>query len=199
MTLTAADLEFHRKLGIDLDLLVRQQVRRVDDGEARELLNLTGKHGDFSGIEYPYLDPHTGRRVTSRIRRDRPELEHGRPKMKYCSPFGDRKHLYFAITDAAVLADATIPVIIVEAEKSALAIASLAGRQSRAIVAIATGGCRGWRGRIGKMDEPNGERLDLGVRNRASVRGGLEKRKAGNPSERNIGRWLPSSRRHVCR
>jgi hypothetical protein len=162
--LTAADLELHRQLGIEIDLLVHHQVRRVDDRRARELLNIGRKHGDFSGIEYPYLDPHTGRRVTSRVRRDRPEVEQGRPKAKYCSPFGDRKHLYFAVKEAAVLAETRIPVIIVEAEKSALAIASLAERQDRPVLAIATGGCWGWRGRIGKTDGPNGERIDeLGV------------------------------------
>jgi hypothetical protein len=164
MTLTAADLELHRQLGIGIDLLIRQQVRRVTDRDARDLLNVSGKRGDLSGIEYPYLDPHTGRRVTSRIRRDRPELEQGRPKAKYCSPFGDRKHLYFVTTDAPMLADTHVPVIVVEAEKSALAIASLAQRQDRPIVPIATGGCWGWRGRIGKADGPKGERLDeLGI------------------------------------
>jgi hypothetical protein len=164
MTLTPADIELHRRLGIELDLLLRQQVRRVDDRDGRELLNLTAKPGDFSGIEYPYIDPHTGRRVTSRIRRDRPELENGKPKAKYCSPFGDRRHLYFVVTDAALLADTGIPVIVVEAEKSALAIASLSSRQGLPFVVIATGGCWGWWGRIGTTDGPNGERVDeLGV------------------------------------
>jgi hypothetical protein len=59
MTLTAADLELHQRLGIEVELLLRHQVRRVDDGDARRLLNLNGQSGDFSGIEYrpPYHVP----------------------------------------------------------------------------------------------------------------------------------------------
>jgi len=160
MMLSATDLELHRKLGIDDELLRRHQVRRVDDHDARVLLNMNGRPGDFSGIEYPYIDPQTHRRVTSRIRRDRPDVEQGKPRRKYCSPYGDRKHLYFAVTDPAVLADTSIPVVVSEAEKSALAIASLGERQGQPFVALAIGGCWGFRGRTGKTEGPNGERVD---------------------------------------
>ena len=71
-------------------------VRRVSDREARDLLSLNGKPGDMSGLEFPYIDPHTGRRVTSRIRRDHPPLRaDGSPDGKYCAAYGDRRHLYF--------------------------------------------------------------------------------------------------------
>ena len=95
MSLTAADLELHAKLRIPSDLLQRARVRRVSDPEAREVLGLNGKAGDFSGIEYPYLNPLTGHRGTSRVRRDHPEIENGKPKNKYMSGFGDNRHILF--------------------------------------------------------------------------------------------------------
>ena len=82
MNLTATDLVAHAALGITPEMLSRAQVRRVDDLDARE--RLTSKHpGDLSGILYPYLHPNNGHATTYRLRRDHPEMEHGKPKDKY--------------------------------------------------------------------------------------------------------------------
>jgi putative DNA primase/helicase len=51
-------------------------------------------------------------------------------------------------------------MILVEAEKSVLAITALTERTGKQLLSSATGGCWSWRGRIGKSDGPNGERLD---------------------------------------
>lgn len=159
--MTAADLEHHVQLGIDLGILQDAQVRRVTDEQARAL-GLTGPASrDCTGLAYMYVDPDTGRPVTCRVRRDRPEMEDGRPRDKYLAPYGDRRHLYLsAMTDTAVLADTTIPVVLVEAEKSALVLASVALRTGRALVPVAMGGCYGWRGRIGRTETPDGARTD---------------------------------------
>ena len=114
----------------------------------------------MSGIVYPYLDPHDGRRTTARVRRDNPEIEAGQPKRKYISAFGDRRHLYFPPACSELLADASIPIIFVEAEKSSLALIAFAQRVGRKYLPIAMGGCWGWRGRIGKVENPRGERVD---------------------------------------
>lgn len=99
--LNPADLELHTRLGIDTALLRRAKVRRVSDREARELLGLNGKPGDYGGIEYPYIDPDSGRRVTSRIRLDHPPVKaDGTPDKKYRAAWGDNRHLFFPLGPA---------------------------------------------------------------------------------------------------
>ena len=144
--LRAADLELHASLGITPELLAAAGVRRVSDTEAHELLS--SRHsGDLAGIAYPYVDPTSGQPAAYRVRRDHPEIESNKPKDKYISSYGDRRRLYFAPDTNALLSDTSVPVVIVEAEKSVLAIASAADRAGRRILPIGTGGCWGWRGR----------------------------------------------------
>ena len=158
MNLTPADIKRHEALGITPDLLERAQVRRVDDGEGRE--QLTSKHrGDLSGVLYPYLNPITGRATTCRVRRDHPEMEGDRPRDKYLSAYGDRSRLFFSPGCAALLMDVAITVLIVEAEKSVLAVTCAAERAGRIVLAVGTGGCWGWKGVIGKSTSATGGRV----------------------------------------
>ncbi len=158
-SLRPADIERHHLLGIPAGLLDLAQVRRVTDPEARALLS--SKHpGDLAGIVYPYADPQSGQSSSCRVRRDHPEIENGKPTAKYLSAYGDRRHLYFAPGAAALLADTTTPVVVVEAEKSVLALTAAAARAGRPLLAIGTGGCWGWRGRIGKAVDATGARVD---------------------------------------
>jgi Domain of unknown function (DUF3854) len=114
---------------------------------------------DLAGLIFPYLDPHSGRRVTCRLRRDRPEVDaEGKPRNKYLSPYGDNRHLYFAPGAGPLLANQTVPVVFVEAEKSSLAIAALAERMGRQLLCVGTGGCWSWRGKIGTKIAANGSR-----------------------------------------
>jgi hypothetical protein len=159
MNLTPADIKQHEALGITPDLLERAQVRRVDDCEARD--QLTSKHsGDLSGVLYPYLSPITGYATTCRVRRDHPEMEGDRLKDKYLSAYGDRSHLFFPPGCAALLTDVAITVLIVEAEKSVLAVTCAAERADRVVLAVGTGGCWGWKGVIGKTSSASGGRVD---------------------------------------
>jgi hypothetical protein len=157
--LTPADLTLHERLGIPENLLTRTGVRRVADAEARELLS-SGHRGDLAGVVYPYGDPTTKQSVTCRVRRDHPEMEDGKPKNKYLSAYGDSKHLFFPPGASELLTDTSVPVVFVEAEKSALALVAAAERARRRILPIATGGCWGWRGRIGKTTDAAGARVD---------------------------------------
>ncbi len=159
VALSPVDIERHQRLGIPADLLDLAHVRRVTDQDARTLLSSTHS-GDLAGIVYPYHDPNSGQSISCRVRRDHPEIENGTPTAKYLSAYGDRRHLYFAPGAAAGLADTTMPVVIVEAEKSTLAITAAATRASRPILAIGTGGCWSWRGRIGKATSADGARVD---------------------------------------
>jgi hypothetical protein len=147
------------QLGIPIEMLVLASVERVTDQTARQKYGITG-HGDMSGIVFPYVDPRDGQRKTARVRRDNPEIEAGQPKRKYMSAYGDRRHLYFPPGCTDLFADLSIPIILVEAEKSSLALNAFARRVGRKYLAIALGGCWGWRGRIGKLENSHGERVD---------------------------------------
>jgi hypothetical protein len=128
-------------------------VRSVSDREAREMFGLQShQEADLSGILYPYLSPLTGSRVGGRIR-----LDHRLPGDggKYISEPGCR-HLFFAPFPKEWLADTSIPVVLVESEKAALALLALAERAERKLVSVALGGCWGWRRKIGKKPDPDG-------------------------------------------
>jgi hypothetical protein len=157
--LGAADIEVFTHLGIPSDLIARAGVERVTDQEAREQYGIIG-YGDRAGIIFPYFDPVDGQRRTTRLRRDNPEIEDGKPKNKYISAYGDRRHLYFVPGCADLLRDNAVPIVLVEAEKSALTLTAWAERTSRKILPAAMGGCWGWRGRIGKVENSNGGRVD---------------------------------------
>ena len=157
--LTPADLALHACLGIPEELLEQAYVERVTDSEART--RLSSRHsGDLAGLLYPYRDPVTGEPQTHRLRRDHPEIENGKPKDKYLSAYGDSKHLFFPPNAGELLADTSALVVIVEAEKSILAIMAAAARAGRRVLVVGTGGCWGWRGRVGKTTDATGARVD---------------------------------------
>jgi hypothetical protein len=60
----------------------------------------------------------------------------------------------------ALLADPSMPIVPVEAEKSALAITAWAVRSGTRILPVSTGGRYGWRGRIGKKQAADGTSVD---------------------------------------
>src|SRR5208337_5673006 len=145
-----SDLAAFERLGITAELLADAHVRRVTDAEAREIYGITGSvTKDMSGIVFPYFSVVTDQRVTARVRRDNPEIEAGKEKDKYISAYGDHKHLYFPPDAASKLQTANMPIVLVEAEKSCLALTAWAERTRANILPIALGGCWGWRGRIG--------------------------------------------------
>jgi hypothetical protein len=156
-SLTAAELEMFKSLGVLPDLLDRAGVSRVTDAEARCDYGVTAA-GDLAGIIFPYSDPLTGDRVSARHRRDRPLDPDGTPNGKYACPRGDNRHLYFVPGAGQLLGDVSVELIFVEAEKSALALTALAERTTRKWLVVATGGCWGWRGKVGIETSPNGDR-----------------------------------------
>ena len=115
----------------------------------------------MSGIVFPYFIPGVGHRVTARLRRDNPEIEDGKPKGKYIAPYGDSRHLYFPPDARAKLDGAETPIVLVEAEKSVLALAAWSERMGIDLFPLGLGGCWGWRGRIGKTENDNGARVDV--------------------------------------
>jgi len=158
--LSSGDLALFEKIGVGPELLIRAQIARVGDREARELLSANGASGDFSGILFPIISPVSGFRQSYVVRRDHPELENGKAKDKYRRAYGDRSHLYCGPGAAAVLKDLSVPAVLVEAQKSVLALEAWGERTGRKIFPLGTGGCWSWRGRIGRTESANGERVD---------------------------------------
>ncbi|HEV2521804.1 MAG TPA: DUF3987 domain-containing protein [Candidatus Acidoferrales bacterium] len=134
------------------EMLETTGVRSVTDVEGREALGLQGYLGaDLAGILIPYLSPSTGTRVGGRIRLDHPLSDGG----KYISESGCR-HFFFPPHVEDFLHDLRLPVVIVEAEKSALAIRAFADRVGQPMLPIAIGGCWGWRRKTGNRTLPCG-------------------------------------------
>jgi P4 family phage/plasmid primase-like protien len=158
--LRPSDLAMFARLGISPELLTQASIRRVTDEEARADFGFNSSGGN-SGIVFPYINPATGFRATARLRRDHPEIEiedgKENPKNKYVIPALDKRHLYFVPGSKARLDKPHMPVCLVEAEKSALALWAWAERMGRDLVPVATGGCWGWRGRIGKAETADGK------------------------------------------
>ena len=159
--LSIRDLEAFAKLGISPQLLSEAHVRRVSGAEARNDYGIMGAPSmDMRGIIFPYISPVTGYRVTARLRRDNPEIENGKPKNKYISPWGDGRHLYCPPGSKTKLEQPETPIVLVEAEKSALALTAWAERGGMSLLPLGLGGCWGWRGRIGRVENARGERVD---------------------------------------
>lgn len=184
------------RLRIPPDMLEGAGVQSVADIEAREMLGLHGHHGaDLGGILFPYRSPITGNRVGARIRLDHPLPNDGG---KYVCEPGCR-HLFFPPNVANLLSDVTVPAVIVEAEKSALALRVLADRVARPMLAIALGGCWGWLRTAGNQALPNGGHepvtgpspsLDLVVWRDRTVINLFDSNAASNPKVRKARRRL---------
>ena len=161
--LTESDLGTFARFKIGPDLVAAAGVVRVTDIEARGIWGFRCEGAsDLGGIVFPYFDPQDGHRVTARLRRDHPEVDKdGKAKNKYICAFKDNPHLYFPPDSSTLLSDRSVPVVFVEAEKSALAITALAARTGRRLLVIATGGCWGWRGKIGIEPDPYGGREEV--------------------------------------
>lgn len=159
-SLMSCDLEMFAAIGVDAELLERFRVRRVTHEEAPFVCGIRYRSDHLEGVAFPYVDPDSGHIVAWRLRRDNPEVEtDGTPIAKYVSS-PDPRHFYFAPDVGPLLKDASIPVVIVEAEKSVLAVTAAADRAGRPVVVVGCGGCWGWRGRIGKTTNANGARVD---------------------------------------
>jgi len=149
------------QLRIPPELVELAGIERVSNHDARETYGIKGG-GDMAGIVFPYFDPESmtngRRRHYARIRRDHPEMEDGKAKKKYVAPYGDPKHFYFPPCPE-LFADLSVPIVLVEAEKSALALLAWSERVGRKLLPLAMGGCWGWRGKVGIQETAAGDRV----------------------------------------
>src|SRR6185437_6276309 len=170
--LTPSDLERLAQSGIDRDLAQRAQLRRVDSLTGGHIVGRNGG-ADYSGIVIPYVRPGESHAREFRLRRDRPDLEQAeggrlREKNKYLSPPGRRSMLYFPPdVDPDWLSDASLPIVVTEGEKKALASCGLAwhglgdSADRPRWLPISVSGVWNWRATVGKTEGSEGDRRDV--------------------------------------
>lgn len=166
--LTEADYRSLASSWVDRLTADAAMLRRVDSCDGRAI---TGRREriDCAGILFPYYWSDEPLPFSYRLRRDKPDYklgQNGRPKpdRKYLGAFGSGNRLYLApdIT-ANQLSDTSVPVALTEGEKKCLALSRLANWNTAEprFVSIAIPGVWNWRGKVGKGNGPNGERIDL--------------------------------------
>jgi hypothetical protein len=93
--MTAEDYAKLRERWIDRQTADRALLRRVPSIEGARIVGRNGAC-DFAGLLIPNVWPGTDYAREFRLRRDRPDMENGKPKMKYVAPPGKGNLLYFA-------------------------------------------------------------------------------------------------------
>ena len=166
--LTAEDYASLAASWITKEIADLAMLRRVDAIEGREIVGQNGKR-DCAGILFSYYWPGEAYPFNYRLRRDNPDWTTDKdgkpkPKAKYMGPPGGANRLYIPVgVTVEQLADVSIPIVLVEGEKKALALWRLANHETDhpRFIPIAIAGVWNWRGIIGKAGGPKGERLDV--------------------------------------
>jgi hypothetical protein len=161
--LSPADIKKHVDLRIPAELLVEAHVERVTDLCARDDSHgiKADGHIDCAGVWYPYFSPVTGKRTTGRLRLDQPITDGKGKPHKYLLPWGDPRHLYILPRHVPLLDQKDVRVVLVEAEKSVLALTAWSDRTGIVIIPIGLGGCWSWCGRIGIEENTKGQRVEV--------------------------------------
>jgi hypothetical protein len=170
--LTATDMSRLEASWISDDLIQAAGIQRVDSETGGQLVGRNGR-GDYAGLIIPYKQPWDPKNTVLQVlRRDHPDFEtvdgKVKEKGKYLVAPGSPQRLYFGPSVSSVmLADISIPVLLVEGEKKTLAASRLAWHglsdtaEKPLFVAIGLRGVYGFRGRVGKETAPDGSRVDV--------------------------------------
>lgn len=168
--LTPQDLATLERCYITPELANQAGIFRVLSRRGAELV---GRRDDasYGGVAFPYCWPSEDSARDYRLRRDTPDLEQQldgsiKEKGKYLSPPGRSNLLYFVPgIPANLLGDPTLPIVITEGEKKALALYNLSLHNTATgtprFLPIGLAGVWGWRGRVGKTTDHQGARRDV--------------------------------------
>lgn len=156
-------LEF-LKLKISREIVDRAGVFRVTRDEAE--VNLGVRLDCDGGVCFPVFLPalngnNTTHAVAYSVRQDDPIYDaDGKAERKYVTTPG-RQYPYVAPVNPEWFPDPTVPVLLSESQKSALALLRWAESHDRRFIPIAINGCYGWRGKTGIEPDADGERKEV--------------------------------------
>jgi hypothetical protein len=142
---------------------------RVSSQAGAELVGRKADREDYSGVVFPVYWPGEERPREYYLRRDHPPLEQSsngipKPKGKYLAPPGRGNLLLFGPGESPeVLADPSVPILLVEGLKKLCAAWRLARHHTDAAQFLACGisGSWNWRGTVGKTVDANGARVSI--------------------------------------
>src|SRR6266436_905852 len=162
--LTQDDYVAFLKLKIPRELVDRAGIFRVTRDEAE--VNY-GIHLDCAGgVCFPVFLPalngnNTTHAVAYSVRQDQPIYDaDGKAERKYVTTPG-RQYPYTAPVNPEWFTDPTVPILLSESQKSALAILRWAESHDRRFIPVAINGCYGWRGKTGIVLNEKGEREEI--------------------------------------
>ena len=141
---------------------------RVSSAEGAELVGRTDRE-DYAGIVFPTYWPGEMQSREYFLRRDHPSMEQRgdgtpKPRQKYLAPPGRSNRLLFGPGESAdVLADTSLPIMLVEGLKKVCAAWRLSRLDGDAQKFLPCGitGVWNWRGTIGKEADASGARVDV--------------------------------------
>jgi hypothetical protein len=164
MTLTECDYISFLKLTIPRSIVDRAGIFRVDRAQAAEECSI--ELDCDGGICFPYFLPplngnDTRHAVAYSIRQDAPKYEaSGKAERKYLTTRGRQRPYIAPIANPEWFNDSTVPIIIVEAQKSALTLLRWSEQHDRRFIPVGIAGCYGWRGVTGIGPNEDGERTE---------------------------------------
>lgn len=170
MPMSLTDADFHKldtEEGINAAVVKAFNLYRVDSHEGKELMGQSGNE-DFSGIVFHGFWPGHAEPRLRTLRRNNPPMEADangilQPQRKYLNEVGRGNKVWFGPNEAAeVLTDVGLPIVLTEGPKKLCALWRLARYNCNAsrFLACALNGVWGWRGVIGKVLSPTGQRVD---------------------------------------
>lgn len=166
--LTPTDYAALEKSYLTREIVDAAKIQRVDTIEGAEIVGRPPTAAkDYAGQVFPYFWPGDQHPREYRLRRDNPDLEQ-RPdgsikeKEKYLGPRKSVNRLYIPpSTPVEWLTDPSIPVIITEGEKKALALYRYYQERGEKRLVIGLSGAWNFRGVVGKATNSNGKSQDV--------------------------------------
>lgn len=154
--LSESERQSLRQLTISDAVIDAARLEHVDASEARDRFGITLDCD--SAITFLYFPAPNGKPRPWRTVRCRQD-KFGKDR-KYLCPPGAKKFLYFAPCSPAWISDLTVPIMLVESEKAALAGLRFSLDHNEAFVWMGLGGVYGWSGVTGKVPTPEGGTAD---------------------------------------
>jgi hypothetical protein len=143
------------------EIVAASGVQRCTRAEAETLLGVQRVNSDGLMFRhfYPPLNGHDlTHPIQYRFRQDHPPIENGKVIEKYLTSPGAQHPFFVRGIPIEWYADKSVPALITEGPKQAMACQAWCLRVGRKMIAVGINGCYGWSGKTGIVANENGER-----------------------------------------